>query len=59
MSGMVATQLTSRADEGKHLVPVGSPHLLLCWPVRCRNAFSVALRSSLIFSCTEKVLASG
>lgn len=26
-------------------------HLLLCWPVRCRNAFRVALRSSLIFSC--------
>lgn len=29
----------------------GGAHLLLCWPVRCRNAFRVALRSSLIFSC--------
>lgn len=29
-------------------------HLLLCWPVRCRKAFRVALRSSLIFSCREK-----
>jgi len=32
------------------------PHtyLLLCCPVLCRNAFNVALRSSLIFSCKDE-----
>lgn len=47
-----------RAGEGEcpahSLELAGSPHLLLCWPVRCRKAFRVALRSSLIFSCREK-----
>lgn len=30
-------------------------YLLLCCPVLCRNAFRVALRSSLIFSCKEEI----
>lgn len=41
----------TRAEAGLLATP---SHLLLCWPVRCRKAFRVALRSSLIFSCTEK-----
>lgn len=33
-------------------------YLLLCCPVLCRNAFRVALRSSLIFSYRKKVSSS-
>lgn len=29
--------------------------MLLCCPVLCRNAFKVALRSSLIFSCKDEI----
>mgnify|MGYP000852046802 FL=1 len=39
--------------------PEGLPHLLLCWPMWYRKAFSVALRSLLISSCREKVPALG
>lgn len=41
-------------NPGKYQLLKVDTHLLLCCPVLCRNAFKVALRSSLIFSCKEE-----
>lgn len=50
-----ARQLLQEArfpPPSQHKKPL--PYLLLCCPVLCRNAFKVARRSSLIFSCKGK-----